>query len=63
MNTPETSAIRNLTADEQEQVCGAVKVVIGPVKVKIMEDGLIFSLAIEHVGSFNVDEDGVWIGL
>ncbi len=60
MNTQDTAEIRNLTSDEVEQASGALKASFGPFRVKVGEDGLILSLGIDGVGSFNIDDHGVW---
>ena len=60
MNTQEITEIRNLTSDEIEHASGALRVTIGPIRIKVLEDGLIASLAIDGVGSLNLDEHGVW---
>jgi hypothetical protein len=61
MHTQETTEMRNLTSDEIDDVSGALKVSLGPFRVKIAEDGLILSLGIDGVGSFNIDSGGIWI--
>ena len=60
MNTQDITEVRNLSSDEIECVSGALKVSFGPFRVKVLEDGLILSLGIDGVGSFNVDEAGIW---
>ena len=60
MNTQDITEIRNLTSDEIEHASGAFKASFGPFRIKVGEDGLILSLGIDGVGSFNVDEAGVW---
>jgi hypothetical protein len=60
MNTQDTTELRDLTSDEIEDVSGALKGSLGPFRVKYFEDGLYFSLSIDGLGSFNVDDEGVW---
>lgn len=60
MNTQDDAQIRSLTSEEIEDVSGALKITVGPVRIKLFEDGLIFSVAVNGVGSFNVDDQGVW---
>lgn len=60
MNSQDNAEIRGLTANEIEEASGAAKLVIGPVRIKAGEDGLIFSLSIDGVGSFNIDDHGIW---
>jgi hypothetical protein len=60
MNTQGITEIRNLTSDEMEDASGALKASFGPLRVKLAEDGLFFSLGIDGVGSFNVDGGGIW---
>ncbi len=63
MNAQDVTEIRPLTSAEVEDVSGAFKMDIGPVRIKVLEDGLILSVAIQGVGSLNLDEGGFWVGL
>ena len=60
MSTQDTTGIRSLNSDEIEDVSGALKGSVGPFRGKLFEDGLILSFSIDGVGSFNVDDQGVW---
>ncbi len=62
MNAQDVTEIRTLTSAEMEDVSGAFKMDIGPVRIKIFEDGLILSVAVKGVGSLNLDEGGFWVG-
>ena len=60
MNTQEITEVRNLTSDEMEDVSGALRIQIGPVRIKVLEDGLIFGISMDGVGAFCIDDHGVW---
>jgi ABC-type siderophore export system fused ATPase/permease subunit len=60
MNTQEMTEIRNLTSDEMEDVSGALKIQIGPVRIKVLEGEMIFSISMDGVGAFCIDTQGIW---
>ena len=61
MNTQEITEVRNLTSDEMEEISGALSVRIGPVGIKLFEGSMIFSIAIDGVGAFCIDDQGPWV--
>jgi hypothetical protein len=60
MNSQDNTEIRNLTSAEIEHTSGALTLSAGPLRLKVGEDGLLFSFQIDGVGSVNIDTGGVW---
>jgi len=59
MNTQDISEVRQLRADEIEDVSGALLFIAGRVVLKVGEGGVIFGFGVDNVGNVIIDGSGI----